>query len=127
LSAAAFAGIALIVTGAYYYLFRTHDSHVLATCRLRDAAGQIESILRRGTRVEYVDTDYTLQFYLNTLQPLITSGAAVKLMAMPDPVIIVARSAYQEAIRSYLGDVPVYLLFQSEDIVAISNRPPSQI
>ncbi len=123
LPASAFAGIALIVTGAYYYLFRTHDAHVLATCRLRDAAGQIESMLRRGTRVEYVGTDYTLQFYLNTVQPLIAPGAAVKLMAMPDPIIIVARSADRDAIRNGLGDVPVYLLFQSEDIVAISNRP----
>ncbi len=127
LPATACAGVALVATGAYYYLFRTHDTHVLATCRLRDAAGQIESMLRRGTRVEYVGTDYTLQFYLNTLQPLIIPGAAVKLMAMPEPVIIIARSACQDAIRDYLTDMPVYLLFQSEDIAAISNRPPSHL
>ncbi|OQA06508.1 MAG: hypothetical protein BWY65_02178 [Firmicutes bacterium ADurb.Bin373] len=127
LPAAACAGIALAATGAYYYLFRTDDAYVLATCRLKHDAAQIASLLGRGTRVEYVGTDYTLQFYLNLLQPWITCGEAVRLMAMPDPIIIVARSASQDTIRSYLADMPVYVLFQSKDIVAISNRPPAPI
>ncbi len=83
LPAASFVVIAIIATGAYYYRFGSHDPHIRATCRLRDAAGQIDAILKPGTRIEYVGTDYTLQFYLNTLQPLITAGEAVKLMAMP--------------------------------------------
>ena len=50
LPAAAFAGMALVATGAYYYLFRSHDAHVLATCRLRDAA---KRILRSGAVVAF--------------------------------------------------------------------------
>jgi len=118
--------IAIIATGAYYYGFRAHDPHVRATCRLRDAAGQIDAILKPGTRVEYVGTDYTLQFYLNTVRPLSTAGEAVRLMALPVPIIIIMSSTYQEAIKMSLAEMPVYLLFQSEDIVVFSNRPPSQ-
>jgi 4-amino-4-deoxy-L-arabinose transferase-like glycosyltransferase len=127
LPAASFVVIAIIATGAYYYRFRSHDPHIRATCRLRDAAGQIDAILKPGTRIEYVGTDYTLQFYLNTLQPLITAGEAVKLMAMPGQIYIVMRPTCHDAIKASLTDVPVYVLFQSEDIVVISNRPPSQI
>ena len=126
LPAAAIVVIALIATGTYYYLFRSHDPLVRATCRLKDAAGQIDAMLSSGTRVEYVGTDYTLQFYLNTLQPLITLGEAVRLMAGPGPIYIVMRSTYRDAIKTYLPGVPVYVLFQSEDILVVSNHPPSQ-
>ena len=84
------------------------------------------SALHPEVRVEYVGTDYTLQFYLNTLQPLITPEEAVRLMFGPEPIYIVMRSTYKDRINAYLADIPFYILLQSEDILVVSNHPPSR-
>jgi hypothetical protein len=84
-------------------------------------------MLNGGARVEYVSTNYTLQFYLNTLQPLITPEEAVRLMSGPEPIYIVVRSTYQDRINAYLADIPFYILFKSEDVLVVSNQPPSLI
>lgn len=119
--------VVFIVVAVYSFVFKSQDKNVQMTSRLKDAAKQLDMILDPRVRIEYLNMYYTLQFYRNTLQPLITLEESVRLMASPEPIYIVTRPLAKENIKQYLGDIPYHVVLQTKDVMVVSNNPSAQI
>ena len=124
LCAGAMVATALIAAGIYYFVLRSQDDRVRSTYRLKDAAEYIDNTLNRDVRIEYVNTPYTLQFYLNTLRRLITPEEAARLMTKSEPIFIITLPTPEDTIKQYLADTPFYIVLQSKDVMILSNYPP---
>ena len=124
---AALAGLVLLSLSVTLELHRG-DKLLHRTAGMGMLAGQIEARLGEDADILHVDTPFTLQFYLNTMKPIITSEMAVAKLKGKDRVVVAACD--WSRIRKHLrkSDVRLYEVARWPAtgvplLSVLSNRP----
>ena len=120
----------LFFFGWYYHVNQAGGKRVAQTRTLEAFADELRARGCRGEDLHHVETHYALQFYLNTLNPLITvdEDRGRTLLAGPDPAYVAVGGMTAEAYAALTKDLVLHELAHGPAkgpplAVILSNRP----
>jgi len=82
---------AISIIFIYNKYFRSLDKEVIATARVKEFANDIRQKAGDSFPLMYVDSPYTLQFYLNTMTPRVSAQQAAQALASDYPAFVVVK------------------------------------
>ena len=108
--------------------FKRNEKLIHRTIGMKILAGQIEARLGEDADILHVDTPYTLQFYLNTMKPIITSEMASSKLGGQEHVTVAACDwgrirKHMKKPRVPLYEVAQWPASETPQLRVMSNQP----